>query len=154
MKLSSPIRLLAQGLVLGGVLAVFSATLVQAESVTVINDGVNIRTGPGIKYPIYMEVFKGYPLKVLKRDGEWLEVADVDNDKGWIFTALTRKGDTVIVDAKQSANMRSGPGTDNPIIANVQRGVVMEHLDTKGDWYKLKHTQGTTGWMHKSLLWP
>ena len=151
MKLSSILR---KTIVLTGLLACCSVNTALAETATVIKDGVNIRTGPGTKHPIYMEVFKGYPLKVLEKKGDWLHVSDVDKDKGWIYAPLTRKGDTVIVNAKQSGNMRSGPGLNHPIIANVKRGVVLQKLDQKGEWQKLKHSQGTVGWMHQNLLWP
>ncbi len=154
MKPSLSIGILVKTLIAGSIFSLCSVAPALGESVSVTKDSVNIRTGPGTKHPIYMEVFKGYPLKVLKRQGDWIHVSDVDKDTGWIFASLTRKGSTTIVNAKKSANMRSGPSTDSPIIANVQRGVVLEKLDSQGDWQKLKHTQGTIGWMHKKLLWP
>ncbi len=125
-----------------------------AQTVSVKKDGVNVRTGPGTNYPVYMELFKGYPLKVLEKKGDWLKVSDFENDKGWIFHSLVKPGSTVIVKAKKSINMRSKPSTDGAIVANVDRGVVLTKLSTKGKWIKVRHAQGTTGWIYSPLLWP
>ncbi len=125
-----------------------------AQTVSVKKDGVNVRTGPGTNYPVYMELFKGYPLKVLEKKGDWLKVSDFENDKGWIFSSLVKPGSTVIVKAKQSINMRSKPSTDAAIVANVDRGVVLTKVSSKGKWIKVRHDQGTTGWIYSPLLWP
>lgn len=127
---------------------------VAAEYVSVVKDGVNVRTGPGKNNPVYMELFSGYPLKVMERKGEWLKVQDFEKDTGWIFSALVEKRNTVIVSAKSKANMRSGPGTSNPVVANLERGVVLDVLERKNKWVKVKHLSGTQGYIYAPLLWP
>ncbi|MEA3467281.1 MAG: SH3 domain-containing protein, partial [Thermodesulfobacteriota bacterium] len=42
-----------------------------AEVVSVKKDNVNVRSGPGTEFPVTMELFKGYPLKVLEKKGDW-----------------------------------------------------------------------------------
>ncbi|WP_267313738.1 SH3 domain-containing protein [Desulfosediminicola flagellatus] len=101
-----------------------------------------------------MELFKGYPLKVLAKKGEWAQISDFEGDTGWIHTSLIGKNDTVIVNAKKSVNMRSGPSTKSPVVADVERGVIMTKVDQKGKWIQLKHSSGTVGWIYQPLLWP
>ncbi len=125
-----------------------------AQTVSVKKDGINVRTGPGTNFPVYMELFKGYPLKVIEKKGDWLKVSDFENDKGWIFASLVAPGSTVIVKAKNSINMRSKPSTDASIVANVDRGVVLTRISTQGKWIKVRHSQGTVGWIYSTLLWP
>jgi len=125
-----------------------------AQDVSVKKDNVNVRTGPGTKFPVAMELFKGYPLKVLEKKGDWLKIDDFENDKGWIFSALVEPGTTVIVNGKKSVNMRSKPSTTASIVASVDRGVVLTKVATKGKWVKVKHSQGTVGWIYSPLLWP
>lgn len=127
---------------------------ISAQVVSVSKDGVNVRTGPGTNFPVYMELFQGYPLKVMETKGKWLKVTDFENDSGWIYSPLVTPGTTVIVNAKKSINMRSKPNTSSQIIATVDRGVVLTKLSTQGKWIKVKHSQGTTGWIYKPLLWP
>lgn len=101
-----------------------------------------------------MELFQGYPLKVTKQEGEWYQVTDFENDTGWVHTSIVKKADTVIVNAQKSINMRSGPSTNDAIIADVERGVVLTRISQEGKWTKVRHSSGTTGWIYSSLLWP
>ena len=133
---------------------IIPALTAAAQNVSVIKDNVNVRTGPGTNFPVYMELFKGYPLKVLQTQGDWLQVSDFENDKGWIFSSLVTPCKTVIVNGKKSINMRTKPSTNATVVASVDRGVVLTKLSTKGKWTKVKHSQGTVGWIYNPLLWP
>ena len=125
-----------------------------AEYVSVQGDNVNVRTGAGTNYEVSMELFKGYPLKIVSTQGEWLKFVDFENDSGWIHQSLVTDGNTVIVNGNKNVNMRSEASTNSSVIATVDRGVVMTKLETKGKWVKLKHSSGLIGWIYKPLLWP
>ena len=124
------------------------------ETVSVLKDGANVRTGPDLKDPVAMELFQGYPLKVVEKKGDWLKVTDFENDNGWISNKMVGAGNTVIVNAKGTINMRSEPKESGAIVANIEHGVVLTKISTKGDWVQVKHTKGTEGWINKKLLWP
>ena len=47
-----------------------------AKNVSVKKDNVNVRTGPGTNFPVYMELFRGYPLRVIQQKGDWLQIRD------------------------------------------------------------------------------
>ena len=123
------------------------------EYVSVLKDGANIRSGPETNKEILWTVFKGFPLKVSARKGKWAQVEDFEGDKGWIATELIAKEKTVIVKAS-TANLRAGAGKDYEIVAEVKQGVVFKSLTSEGDWNKVKHADGTTGWILGKLLWP
>jgi len=136
-------------------IALFSATSAFATNyLSVTTDNANVRTGPGIKYPVTMELFQGYPLKVLKKEGEWYKISDYEKDTGWIHNSIVKDSDTIIVDAKNSLNMRSGPSKSNPVVADVERGVVLTEISKEGNWTKVRHSSGTIGWIYTPLLWP
>ncbi len=124
-----------------------------ADYVSVKKDGVNIRSGPDTKKEVLWEVFRDFPLKVLSRQGKWAQIQDFEGDKGWIYSPLLSKDKTVIIKVK-SANMRSGAGKNYEVIATVKYGVVFDYVKREGDWFQLKHEDGTTGWIFNSLLWP
>jgi len=125
-----------------------------ADYVSVKGDNVNVRTGAGTNYEVSMELFKGYPLKVISTQGEWFKIVDFENDSGWIHKSLIVEGNAVIVNGNKSVNMRSEPSTNSTVVATVDRGVVLTKLETKGKWLKLKHSSGLIGWIYKPLLWP
>jgi len=125
-----------------------------ADYVSVKGDNVNVRTGAGTNYEVSMELFQGYPLKVVSTQGEWLKIVDFENDSGWIHQSLVTTGNTNIVNGNKNVNMRAEASTNSQIVATVDRGVVMTRLETKGKWVKLKHASGLIGWIYKPLLWP
>ncbi|MFV0437711.1 MAG: SH3 domain-containing protein [Desulfopila sp.] len=131
-----------------------TSSALAAEYVSVTKDNVNVRQAPTTKSPVYMELFAGYPLKVLKEEGDWLQISDYEGDSGWIHKGLVGSNNTVIINATKSVNMRAEPNTSSPVIADVERGVVMTKIGEDGKWLKLKHSSGTIGWIYKPLLWP
>jgi len=137
-----------------GAIVLFSASGVNAETVSVLKDGANVRTGPSTNDQVAMELFQGYPLKVVEKKGDWIKVSDFENDTGWINKTMVGPGNTVIVNSQKAINMRAEPATTAAIVANIERGVVLTKISTKGDWVKVKHAKGTEGWISKSLLWP
>lgn len=134
----------------------FAATnlTLAAEYVSVAKDDVNVRTEPTTNSPVYMELFQGYPLKVEEKKGDWYKISDFEKDSGWIYAPLVSNKKTVIVTAGKSANMRSGPSTSDKVVANVERGVVLEVVSRKGNWVKVHHSGEVEGWIYAPLLWP
>jgi len=130
------------------------ALTIAAQFVSVKKDGVNVHTGPGTNYSICMELPKGYPLKMIKKRGDWLEVSDFEDDKGWISASLVLPGTTVIVKVKQAVKMRSKPSTSASVIATVNPGVLLTKISRKEKWVKVRSSKGFIGWMYSGLLWP
>jgi len=141
-------------LAVGATCLLLTSPVMAEEYVSVTKDNVNVRSAPTTKSPVYMELFAGYPLKVLKKEGDWLQISDYEGDSGWIHQSLVGKNDTVIINASKSVNMRAEPTTSSPVVADVERGVIMTKISEQGKWMKLKHSSGTVGWIYKPLLWP
>ena len=95
----------------------------------------------------------GYPLEILKHEGKWAQCQDFEGDRGWIHTDLLNSGKTVIV-RKKMVNMRGGAGKSYETVATVKYGVIFTPLEKDGDWLKIKHEDGTEGWIFNSLVWP
>ncbi|MDF1614616.1 SH3 domain-containing protein [Desulfurivibrio dismutans] len=124
-----------------------------AEYVSVQRDKINIRSGPGTDHEILWEVFRDFPLKIVARQGDWAQIVDFEDDRGWIYTPLLDNEKRVIVRV-DTANLRVGPGTNYEVKATVRYGVVFEPIERRQDWIKLQHSDGTTGWMSTNLVWP
>jgi hypothetical protein len=50
-----------------------------------------------------------------------------------------------------SANLRKGPGTDEPIVARLAKGERLRASVIRGDWIRVEHA-GAVGWIHRSLV--
>ncbi len=142
------------GLVTSVLFLSFTSAAFAGSIVSVKGENVNIRTGPSKNKPVYMELSQGYPLKIVKRQGDWVKVVDYEHDSGWIHASLVGEGNTVIVNGKTKINMRARPSKNSNKVAEVYRGVVMTKISQKGKWVKVKHDNGLIGWIFKPLLWP
>nr|MBF0223566.1 SH3 domain-containing protein [Desulfobulbaceae bacterium] len=85
-----------------------SSPALATEYISVKKDGVNIRSGPSTNKEILWEVFKDFPLEVVKRQKDWIEAKDFEGDQGWIYEPLAEKNKRVIVKVN-TANLRIGP---------------------------------------------
>ena len=132
----------------------------QAAGITMVSvagEKVNLRKGPSTQYPIIWELGKGFPLRVVGSQGNWLKVSDFESDVGWIYKNLVSSKPHLIVkankDSKARINIRSGPGTTYEIVGKAEYGVVFETLQRRDGWVKVRHESGLTGWIERSLLW-
>ena len=150
---SSTIRHSAKQLLLALLVIALASPALATEYVSVNKDGANIRSGPDAKKDLLWEVYKEFPLQVIKRQKDWVQVKDFEGDSGWIYAVLISKSKRVIVKAT-SVNLRNEPKKDAAMVATVKYGVVFTPLEKRGEWLKVKHDDGTTGWIAISLVWP
>lgn len=127
-------------------------TAAHAEMVSVSKAKAAMRSGPGVKYPTKWELGVGYPLEVVSRKGNWLQVNDFDSDTGWIYKKLVTKTPYMIVKNEKTI-IRKGPGDDQRIVGNATRGVVLRTLKHKNGWVQVRHESGLTGWIMRETLW-
>jgi SH3-like domain-containing protein len=122
------------------------------DMVSVKGNLVNMRSGPGTRHPAIWQLERGYPLQVIARKGNWLQVRDFENDRGWIARSVTQRTPHHIVNVPV-ANMRKGPGTRYPIVAKAVRYDLLRTREVRGSWVKVKHVDGPEGWVARRLLW-
>ena len=122
------------------------------ERLTVSVPKANIRSGPGTKYDIIWQVYKYYPLRVIKKTRQWYRFVDFEGDKGWIYKSLVRKISSVIT-TKEKCNIRSGPGTKYSVVFTTEKGVAFKVINRKGNWIHVRHADGDEGWIYQSLVW-
>ncbi|MCB2190907.1 MAG: SH3 domain-containing protein [Deltaproteobacteria bacterium] len=56
---------------------------------TVIAQALNVRSGPGLAYPVLQVVNLGADLSILGRTGSWLFVRSPNGDSGWVSQEFT-----------------------------------------------------------------
>jgi SH3-like domain-containing protein len=129
-----------------------AAGLAHAERLAVKVATGNVRSGPGVEHAVIWQVERHYPVKVVERKGPWCRFEDFEGDRGWLHQSLLEKQETVVVQ-KNNANLRAGPGTDHPVVLVVDAGVPFKVLDRRGQWLRVVHADGETGWIAGSLVW-
>ena len=119
-------------------------------------DQVNLRTGPGERFPIswvYQE--KNYPLEVLDSFEIWRQVREVDGTIGWVNkTMLTQKRSVLI---RQESGLQEKPQPDSGIVAVLQPGVIAQLKECPaGNYCLLKVNyldKKYEGWFPRSAVW-
>lgn len=136
-------------------IAIFFVTLPGAYAqgmVSIGGNSVNMRSGPGLNTQPLWRLQKGYPLRVIKRQGKWLKVQDFEGDRGWIYRPLISRTPHYIVKGK-IVNIRSGPGRHRRVIGQAVRGDLLRTLGKKAAWVKVRLPNGRSGWIAKRLVW-
>jgi SH3-like domain-containing protein len=123
-----------------------------AQRLSVKSKIANIRSGPGTNYKVLWQVERYTPIKVINKSGKWYKFKDFEGDTGWIYKKLVGNISTVIT-TKTNCNVRSGPSTKNTIVFTAEKGIPFKVIKRKGNWIKVKHSDGDTGWIYKSLVW-
>ena len=67
---------------------IHKSLLEKIPAVITIKDKCNVRSGPGTNNDILFTVEKGIPFKVLKKQGNWIQIEHSDGDQGWIHKSL------------------------------------------------------------------
>lgn len=112
----------------------------------------NLRNGPSLKHDVEWIVDRGFPLQVLSRRGNWLQVRDFENDRAWVHRSVTGTVPHFIVKVK-AANMRSEPTTRSRVVGKLAYGELVKTLARKAGWVKVQHDGGRRGWVSRRLLW-
>jgi SH3-like domain-containing protein len=120
--------------------------------VSVKGELVNLRVSPNTNAQVSWQLKKGYPLQIIKRQGDWLQVKDFENDTGWISRQVVGNTAHHIVKSKV-ANLRSGPGTQHKQVGQAKYGEVLRTLERRSNWIKVQRANGSTAWVAKNLLW-
>lgn len=133
------------------------ASTASAEMTSVKGDKINLRKGPGTKYSIIWEYGNGYPVTVVKKQGNWVKVRDFEKDSGWIHKSLLHYSPHVVVKVNRNTNgkinIRKGPSTSKSVVGKAQYGVVFKTVKRKSGWINVEHESGLKGWIKESLLW-
>lgn len=123
-----------------------------AQYVSVARPEINMRSGPGTGHAALWRLSRGYPLSVIGKKGAWFKVRDFENDRGWVLGSLTNRTPHRVVKVRL-ANVRRAPQPRARIVLKAQQGDVLRSLELRGDWVKVRHENGVTGWIARRLTW-
>ena len=146
------IRILTLLRFLVAALALQAAGVFAQQFVSVSAREANVRSGPGTQHDVHWSLSRGYPLQVIARRGEWLQVRDFEKDTGWVHRSLTGKSAHMTVKARV-ANLRQQPRTGARLAGKLAYGDVVRTLERRGDWVRVRQDNGKTGWVARKLLW-
>lgn len=129
-----------------------------------IDDGVNLRRGPGTAEGVIAKLPAGTKLEVIGEHDGWYRVATANGTVGWViddyFTlkpagrpaTTPSSGSLTAAVASERVNLRQGPGTSYGSYGKMGQGTTVQVLARNGNWYKVRSPRGTIGWVLGELI--
>lgn len=116
------------------------------------DDVTNMRTGPGLEYPIdWIYMKEDYPLKVIAEYGNWFKVIDIDGSTGWILRhLLSLNRSAIIINGPQE--LIKSPDDRNAITVIAEQDVLGALLQCENNWCEMD-VGGLIGWIESKNLW-
>jgi SH3-like domain-containing protein len=120
--------------------------------VTLGADEVNLRTGPGTRYPIRLVITKeGLPVEIIREFDVWRQIRDLDGDEGWVLKSMLSGKRAVIVKGSSRTLLKSPEEGSRPV-AKVEPGVVAALKTCRKDWCHVS-VAGFNGWLKRNSIW-
>ena len=120
------------------------------------SDKVNLRTGPGERFPIqwvYQE--RHYPVEVVDSFDIWRQIREMDGTIGWVNEKMLSKDRYVVI--QEEEKLLDTPSVSGRVVAYVQPGVIARvHSCPSGDFCRLRFTyedRKVEGWFPRRFVW-
>jgi SH3-like domain-containing protein len=119
---------------------------------TLHSDKVNLRAGPGDRYPIeWVYLRKDWPVEVIAQFDHWRRVRDWEGTEGWVHEKMVTGRREVIVTGGVRG-LRSGPDLGAGLVARAEPGVMARLDECRGEWCRIV-AGDVTGWVERSDIW-
>jgi len=115
---------------------------------------VNLRTGPGVQYPVEWVYRKsGLPLEVIAEYKTWRKVRDWEGSQGWVHqTMLSAKRGFIVTGGNR--DIRAKSDTKARTVARVQTGVSGQLVACPSDTdFCRVEVEGFEGWLNRADFW-
>jgi SH3-like domain-containing protein len=112
---------------------------------------VNLRTGPGRRYPIrWVYKRKHMPMEVIEEFGHWRKIRDYSGDEGWAHKSQISGARIAIF--MQDTILRRYPEPDAPPMIKVQKSVLGQVLECEPSWCEMQ-VESYKSWVPKKAIW-
>lgn len=115
-------------------------------------DEVNVRAGPGVRYPIEWVFHRaGLPVEVTAEFDTWRKIRDWEGTEGWVHQSMLSGKRTVLVTGERRT-LRREPGADAPAVVHADPHVVGGLDGCQGRWCRVV-VAGYEGWLRMGEFW-
>lgn len=120
--------------------------------VSIKADEVNVRVGPGKRYPLkWTYVVSGIPVQVIAEWENWRKIRDWEGQEGWVHSAMLSSKRTVIVTGEKRIMYRRADKSSPPV-ARLLPGIVAEIEDCIEGWCRIE-VRNYRGWLQRDGFW-
>lgn len=122
--------------------------------VSLRTDPINLRTGPGVRYPVdWVYLRRRLPVEVIAEFDTWRQIRDPDGTEGWVHQTMLSGRRTAVVKAA-SGTLRREAADTAATIANLEKGVIVSvQRCPAGTDYCRVEVSGLQGWLKRDQVW-
>ena len=136
------------------IISLFFTTFLYASEVRFLmlkNDKVNVRYGPGFKYPIKFIYKKRFlPVKVIDNKENFRRIIDHKNNSGWIHVSQLKKVNSLIV--SEDTILFSKASKFSKPLAKLEKGKLLIVKKCQENWCKVSD-ENYLGWINTNNPW-
>jgi SH3-like domain-containing protein len=116
------------------------------------SDQVNLRAGPGDRYPIeWVFTRKELPVEIVQEFEHWRKIRDSEGTEGWVHQRmLVGKRSVVVTGETRPLYAKPDPGA--AVVARAEPGVIARLLECEGAWCRIE-AQKIEGWLPRDQIW-
>jgi N-acetylmuramoyl-L-alanine amidase len=126
--------------------------------VSISTSTLNVRTGPGLSYPVLTQVHRNQTFSIVESNKDWYRIS-TEKGEGWVANWLVTRESTGSVNesgqqGKVSTNglrLRSGPSTSDPVVTVLNKGDKVAITEASGSWLAVQSGK-ESGWVHKDYI--
>ncbi len=113
---------------------------------------VNVRVGPGKRYPIrYVYKRAGLPVQIIEEFAHWRKIKDFEGASGWVHKGMV-SGDRTAMIMDKLQNLYSRPEVSDQPVMRAEATVIGHLRACLPDWCLMEITQ-RDGWIRKADIW-
>jgi len=123
--------------------------------VSLRSDEVNLRTGPGVRYPIdWIYLRKDLPVEVVAEFEAWRKIRDWEGAEGWVHQSMLTGRRMMVVVGGEPHLLRGSDADSAEAVAQVGPGVLGRLLQCprNRDFCRVEVGQAQ-GWLRRDQLW-
>ncbi len=120
--------------------------------VSLRSDEVNVRAGPGVRYPVkWVYQRRHMPVEVIAEYDTWRKVRDWEGSEGWVHRAMLSSKRALIITSDE-VTLRRDPQKEAPAVARLSTGVVVRIEECPEAWCRVV-VGGYDGWVPRTEGW-
>lgn len=120
--------------------------------VSLKSDDVNLRAGPGKRYPIRWHYSRArLPVQIIEEFAHWRKIKDFEGTTGWVHKGIVDGKRTVLILDKQR-NLYAKPDPESKLLMKVAPGVIAYLKECEPDWCQLELNE-RKAWIRKTDIW-
>lgn len=122
--------------------------------VSLRTDPVNLRTGPGVRYPVdWVYVRRKLPVEIIAEFETWRQIRDADGAEGWVHQSMLSGRRTGMIRGRNQVLHKTNSDESVPL-AILEPGVVVDIVRCPGQGAFCRvEVKGAQGWLKRDQVW-